>query len=117
MAKNNAFTTDSKLTDSGSFSKVFAKPAYAGKMPWFSVLAAQNTQPKARLGIVVAKRNVKLAVDRNKLKRLVRESFRQQQQQLNGLDVVVVIKKNFEFADIQGVNLSKMLQQVSRVMH
>lgn len=59
------------------------------------MFAGTNSRPLARLGIVVAKRNVKLAVARNRIKRLVRETFRQQQQRLNGLDIVVVIKKNF----------------------
>ena len=54
-----------------------------------------NSHPQARLGIVVAKRNVRLAVARNRIKRLVRETFRHQQQRLNGLDIVVVVKKNF----------------------
>lgn len=44
---------------------------------------------------MVAKRYVRLAVERNKLKRAIRESFRHQQLQLAGLDVVVVVKKNF----------------------
>ena len=44
---------------------------------------------------MVAKRNVRLAVERNKLKRVIRETFRHKYQQLQGLDVVVVVKKNF----------------------
>lgn len=69
---------------------------YARKTPFFSVFATQSDNQQARLGIVVAKRYVKLAVARNKLKRLIRETFRQKQYQLSGLDVVVVVKKNFE---------------------
>lgn len=75
------------------------------------MLARVGEQPQARLGIVVAKRNVKLAVERNKLKRLVRESFRMQQQNLNGLDVVVVIKKNF-LHDLKPVDLSCVFKHV-----
>lgn len=59
------------------------------------MFAARSGTGRARLGIVVAKRNVKLAVDRNKLKRQIRESFRQQQLTLAGLDVVVVVKRDF----------------------
>lgn len=46
----------------------------------------------ARLGLVVAKKHLKRAVDRNRFKRLVRESFRAHQQQLEGLDVVVLAR-------------------------
>lgn len=59
------------------------------------MFATTATEPQPRLGIVVAKRNVKLAVKRNKLKRMIRESFRLQQQLLMGLDVVVVVKQEF----------------------
>lgn len=44
----------------------------------------------ARLGISISKRQVKFAVDRNRIKRLIRESFRLHQSQLNSLDVVAV---------------------------
>lgn len=74
------------------------------------MLACVVDKPGARLGIVVAKRNVKLAVDRNKLKRFVRESFRQQQQQLSGLDIVVIIKKDFALSDNDHINLSGILK-------
>jgi ribonuclease P protein component len=46
----------------------------------------------ARLGLVVAKKHLKRAVDRNRFKRLVRESFRSHQEQLAGLDVVVLAR-------------------------
>ena len=43
----------------------------------------------ARLGIVVSRRTARRAVDRNRLKRLVRETFRRQQRELSGFDVLV----------------------------
>ena len=76
------------------------------------MLACASEQPQARLGIVVAKRNVKLAVDRNRLKRLVRESFRQQQEHLGGLDIVVIIKKDFVAARGNVANLPDVFKQV-----
>jgi ribonuclease P protein component len=55
----------------------------------FLVQAAANRANLARLGIVVGKRVAPRAVDRNYLKRLVRETFRREQQQLRGFDVLV----------------------------
>lgn len=72
------------------------------------MIAGTGSKPWARLGIVVAKKNVKLAVARNRLKRIVRESFRLQQQSLHGLDIVVVIKKNF----IQEPNAANILPEL-----
>jgi len=53
------------------------------------VQAALNGVGFARLGIVVGKRVAKRAVDRSLLKRLVRETFRRQQHELGGFDVLV----------------------------
>jgi ribonuclease P protein component len=52
-----------------------------------------NNLREARLGIVVAKKNQKKAVHRNRIKRIVRECFRLRQSQISGFDLVVVAKK------------------------
>ena len=46
----------------------------------------------AKLGLVVAKKHLKKAVDRNRFKRLTRESFRCNQRQLLGLNLVVLAR-------------------------
>lgn len=46
----------------------------------------------ARLGLVVAKKHARHAVQRNRLKRLLRESFRHHKQELAGLDIVALVK-------------------------
>lgn len=40
------------------------------------MLVKNNNDNKSRLGLVIAKKNLPLATQRNKLKRIVRESFR-----------------------------------------
>ena len=54
-----------------------------------SLLLRQNNLDQPRLGLVVPKRIVRLAVDRNRLKRIFREWFRQNRRQLDGKDCVV----------------------------
>jgi len=56
----------------------------------FLVLARPNGLENARLGLAISKKSLKRAVDRNRLKRLIRESFRLHQVILKGLDLVVV---------------------------
>jgi len=56
----------------------------------FLVLARPNGMNDARLGLAVSKKASRRAVDRNRIKRLIRESFRQHQPSLSGLDLVVV---------------------------
>lgn len=55
----------------------------------------KNDQNTAKLGIIVAKRFVKLAVKRNTIKRIIRESFRQSDNMPSlNLDIVIVCRSN-----------------------
>jgi ribonuclease P protein component len=54
------------------------------------VLCRANGEDVARLGLAVAKKHCRRATARNRIKRIVRESFRQHQADLAGLDVVVI---------------------------
>lgn len=54
------------------------------------MLAIPNGQAHPRLGLALTKRYVKRAVDRNRIRRQLRESFRLHQQQLCGYDIVIV---------------------------
>ena len=61
---------------------------------YFTVLAKTNRLPFARLGFAIAKKKVKRAVDRNRIKRVIREAFRLQQHDLGNFDFVVIAKLN-----------------------
>ena len=63
------------------------------------MLYRPSGRDSARLGLAVAKKRLKRAVDRNRIKRLIRESFRQQRDRLKGLDIVVLVKPGIEKAD------------------
>jgi ribonuclease P protein component len=49
----------------------------------------RNEKSHARLGVIVGRRWAPRAVDRNRVKRLVRESFRQHAGRLGSIDVIV----------------------------
>jgi ribonuclease P protein component len=51
-----------------------------------------NDKGYARLGLAISKRKVRKAVARNRIKRLVRESFRLNQANLPAADIVVLAK-------------------------
>lgn len=55
-----------------------------------------NNLNRPRLGLVVGKKTAKLAVDRNYMKRVLREFFRLSQHQLPSLDLVVQVQKKFQ---------------------
>ena len=46
--------------------------------------------------MAIPKKHIHGAVDRNRLKRVIREGFRARQQALNGKDVVVVVRSRTE---------------------
>jgi|TARA_B100000315_G_scaffold249896_1_gene281826 ribonuclease P protein component len=46
----------------------------------------------ARLGLVVAKRDIRRANERNQVKRIVREAFRHKRDELPALDVIVLVR-------------------------
>lgn len=84
-------TRAERLPDARAFSYVFAK-ARASRGRCLTVLARPIEGTRGRLGLVVAKRHAKRAVDRNRIKRLVRESFRHEKLRLAGLSLVVLSK-------------------------
>ena len=62
-----------------------------------------NDKPHARLGVAVSKRVAKLAVVRNRIKRVIRESFRLSQSRLPAIDIVVIIRSEGGHVDKKGL--------------
>jgi ribonuclease P protein component len=63
--------------------------ARALKRPGFSVLFRANPFGVPRLGLIVPKRVFPRAVDRNRMKRMLRELFRAQQARLGSRDILI----------------------------
>lgn len=80
----------------------------------FLLYHCPNQQAHARLGIIASKRNVRFAVDRNRIRRLIKEQFRLQQNVLLPIDAVFVVNKgsaeltNTELTQCIRVLLSKL---------
>jgi ribonuclease P protein component len=55
-----------------------------------TLLAVANDDAGPRLGVVVSRKAARTAVARNRVKRQIRESFRQSQTALGSLDIVVI---------------------------
>jgi ribonuclease P protein component len=62
--------------------------------------------PYARLGLTVSKKHVRKSVNRNRIKRMARESFRHRQSELFGLDVLVITYKGLEMLSNKQIRLS-----------
>ncbi|NOS89489.1 MAG: ribonuclease P protein component [Methylococcaceae bacterium] len=86
-----SFPPQRRLKKPAEYKKVFAKPVKSSDT-YFTLLAIRNDFNHPRLGLAIAKKNIKKAVHRNVIKRAVRESFRIQQS-LGNIDVVVLARK------------------------
>ena len=56
----------------------------------FTVLYRPNGTTEPQLGLAIGKKNCRAAVGRNRLKRIIRESFRHNRAQLGGVDIIVL---------------------------
>lgn len=90
------FARQQRLTQASEFKNVFANPYVKHGDANMLLLAKKNTHQIARLGLAVAKKQLKQAVSRNRFKRLVRESFRHHLGIIKGLDIVVVARSGAE---------------------
>ena len=88
-----------KMRKTDEFSSVFrfrCVRAVAG----MDILAAPNGLTYSRLGMIVPKKIIATAVARNRVKRLIRESFRLNQSELAGLDVVARVRSKTDEAKL-----------------
>lgn len=90
---SRGFGREKRLLLPRQFKAVFDSPS--GKVPGRNVLllARDNALDHPRLGMVIGKKSVKLSVERNRLKRQIRESFRHNLELLAGWDIVIVAKR------------------------
>jgi ribonuclease P protein component len=89
---NFDFPSQLRLKKPAEYKKVFAKPVKSSDT-YFTLLAIKNDFDHPRLGLAIAKKNIRKAVHRNMIKRAVRENFRIQQQSLGNIDVVVLARR------------------------
>jgi ribonuclease P protein component len=99
------FCREKRLLTPRQFKAVFDSPS--GKVPGKNVLllARLNDLDHPRLGLVIGKKSVKLSVERNRLKRQIRESYRHSQEALSGWDIVVVARKGL--GDLDNAELAQ----------
>jgi ribonuclease P protein component len=89
----NAFPKAARLLKSSEFQAVFDNVDKRFFADGFLALVRRNSLEQPRLGLVVAKKTISLSVKRNVCKRLIRESFRSHLQALQGLDVVILVRR------------------------
>lgn len=87
---NQTFARRYRLTKTDEFSSVFGfRRVIRGKLLMIHYQPRLADLSEARLGVVIAKKLLKKAVDRNRVKRVIREQFRCLRVSLPACDLVV----------------------------
>tara|TARA_R110002072_G_scaffold9160_26_gene45123 strand:+ start:1009 stop:1410 length:402 start_codon:yes stop_codon:yes gene_type:complete len=98
-----------RLLNASDYSRVFDTPSARASHKHLLLLARHNDQSNHRLGLVIAKRHVRHAVTRNRIKRVAREFFRHLPADDLTLDVVLLARPGM--GDLDNSELSSILQQ------
>lgn len=105
---SKSYTRAARLTDPKQYKQVFAGAERRGDR-YFTILSIPNALDQARIGMAVPRRSTPRAVDRNRIKRLIRESFRQQHADMAARDIVVLVK-----APAQHAGNAELLEALAR---
>lgn len=102
------FSRASRLVSKHDFQSVFANPSKISHRP-FVLLYSRNALAHARLGIIVGKNIHSRAVDRNRIRRVIRESFRAHLTEIPMIDIVIIVKAKM---DLKGQALQDEVDQL-----
>jgi ribonuclease P protein component len=90
----SAFRKDLRLSSSDEYKKVFDSKK-TQRHAAFTVFYRKNELNRPRIGLAISKKSVNRSVDRNKIKRIIRESFRHSS--LISCDYVVVVSPKIKY--------------------
>lgn len=113
-----SFSKELRLLQAKDYKSVFDHAPLKVSNKTVLFLARPNGENRARLGLVIAKKNVRTAVQRNRIKRIIRETFRHHQLILGGscgkvdnnqdsnhpkggIDIVVLARRGLDQLDNQ----------------
>jgi ribonuclease P protein component len=109
-----------RLLDAHDYSRVFNSTDAKAFHNNLLLLARRNGGTGHRLGLVIAKKNVRLAVQRNRIKRISREFVRKEPHGIS-MDVIVLARRgldqldNAEMASLFERQWNKLARQISKI--
>ena len=102
------FGKNRRLLNSSDFKEVFDNNSVRVGHPNLLILSEPNGTATSRLGLVIGKKNVPTAVARNKVKRVVRETFRLTDLPV-AVDLVFLARK--DLGKLTSTELATLIQQ------
>ena len=82
------------IPSSEGFAEIFSSPDKKHSTENLLVLSKENTLEHSRVGVAIRKKDIRLSVNRNRIKRKIKGSFRSKLLELQKKDYVVLVKKN-----------------------
>ncbi|CAA0110768.1 ribonuclease P protein component [Zhongshania aliphaticivorans] len=104
------FDKSLRLLNASEYQAVFDESRLKVSTAELLFLARINKLGRARLGLVIAKKNVRLSVQRNRVKRVIRETFRLNNHKLQGIDIIVLARRGL--GDIDNKQLHEICNQL-----
>jgi len=92
VADSLAFSKSSRLLNAADFKAVFDDVKFKVSIKEILCLSRQNSLNHPRLGLVMAKKNIRQSVQRNRVKRIMRDSFRLHQHKLPSVDIIILAR-------------------------
>jgi ribonuclease P protein component len=96
---SRAFSKTLRLLNASDYQSVFDDAPFRASHKHILILARPGNSDAPRLGLVIAKKNIRHAVQRNRIKRIARETFRHQQDNLAGIDAIVLARRDLDQLD------------------
>jgi len=90
------FTRQQRLLNADDFQRVFDNTKFKASTRELLVLGAANDLGNSRIGFIIAKKNIRTAVHRNRIKRLIREYFRVNCSDLESADLIIMARRGFD---------------------
>lgn len=108
---NCKFPKELKIRKTSDYEEIFGSSKRL-RSKHFDILYVKNSLGYSRAGLVVGKKNVRSAVKRNRIKRLVREVFRKNKPLFDSLDIVFLAKR--ECDSLNYSNVKREFEEILR---
>ena len=106
------FPRGARLVRKPEFDRVFRKPRRRLRSGPLRLIATENRMCVSRLGIVAPKRVLRRAIDRNRAKRHIRESFRHARGRLPSCDIVIVVTARGDGRPIEAAEVRRAADEL-----
>ena len=114
------FSRQRRLLCAGDYRSVFARADFKVSDQHLLILARSSSYCQSRLGLIVAKKHIKRAVDRNRVKRVFRESFRTQEQPFAmAMDIIILTRRGLNNSDSAALHklIRKQWHRLAKKLH